>query len=290
MYGLIEKDDVTEPKFRVGDRVRFTNAVNEFWWFKPGQTGVVAGTDHDIFQYTVIEDKSNDKAYVNDEHIELVTPQQPPKAGDVVRCLDNCDGAFTKGKLYVVRENPDKFGFVGVVADDSGSTTNGWPARFFELAADCAERNGQQQPKFKVGDRVRVLVDDYDDDYEAGDVFTITNVDASGVEFVSDTTGVRWICFEEIELIAEPEAGNKVTLAQFTAAIRDAIAPQPCIVARVVDGTPRPSNVPYVHSSIQSATTEAERLARNNPGQEFAVYQRVAGRVAEVHYEMKEVA
>lgn len=43
-------------------------------------------------------------------------------------------------------------------------------------------------------------------------------------------------------------------------------------------------------SSLCDATLEAERLARANPGTEFAVYQRVAGRVAAVSYEMKEVA
>lgn len=63
---------------------------------------------------------------------------------------------------------------------------------------------------------------------------------------------------------------------------------RPCIVALVKNGQPRPADRPYVHASVAAATTEAERLARNNPGQEFAVYQRVAGRVAEV--QMKEVA
>lgn len=66
---------------------------------------------------------------------------------------------------------------------------------------------------------------------------------------------------------------------------------QPCIVAMIAkDGKPRPSQCPYVHASLTSATTEAERLARKHPGQEFAVYQRVAGRIAEQHIEMKEVA
>jgi hypothetical protein len=51
-----------------------------------------------------------------------------------------------------------------------------------------------------------------------------------------------------------------------------------------------PAALPHVHASVAAATTEAERLARNNPGQEFAVYQRVVGRKAEQHIEMKEVA
>lgn len=74
-------------------------------------------------------------------------------------------------------------------------------------------------------------------------------------------------------------------LAEFRAAYN-----QPCIVALTTNGKPRPSTYPHVHASVEAATKEAERLARNNPGQEFAVYQRVAGRQCEVSYEMKEVA
>ncbi|MGB3042505.1 MAG: hypothetical protein WBB98_04905 [Xanthobacteraceae bacterium] len=72
---------------------------------------------------------------------------------------------------------------------------------------------------------------------------------------------------------------------------KDWPTPQPCIVALIAkDGKPRPSSYPHVHATVAAATTEAERLARNNPGQEFAVYQRVVGRRCEVSYEMKEVA
>jgi hypothetical protein len=61
----------------------------------------------------------------------------------------------------------------------------------------------------------------------------------------------------------------------------------PCIVARVDDGRPRPSNYPHVHQSAADATKEAERLASVNPGKQFDVYQRISGRVAEQHIEMK---
>jgi hypothetical protein len=62
----------------------------------------------------------------------------------------------------------------------------------------------------------------------------------------------------------------------------------PCIVMRLENGQPRPSHWPHVHADAASATAEAERLARANPGQEFAVYQRVTGRVGDV--QVREVA
>lgn len=66
--------------------------------------------------------------------------------------------------------------------------------------------------------------------------------------------------------------------------------PTPHIVARVEHGQPLPAYRPHVHACGDAAVSEAERLARNNPGKEFAVYQRVAGRVCEATYSMKEVA
>lgn len=56
------------------------------------------------------------------------------KKGDVVRCLDNAEGQFTKDKLYIVREDWSGRGFVGILEDDSGSLTNGWSSDDFELA------------------------------------------------------------------------------------------------------------------------------------------------------------
>ena len=123
------------------------------------------------------------------------------KAGDVVRCLQDHDSEFTKGKTYTVREYPTGYGSVGVVADDNCNTANGWAEEYFEL-----------------------------------------------------------------------------------------VAAHPCIVALTKNGNPLPSSHPFVHASVADATAEAERLARNNPGEEFAVYQRVAGRQCAVSYEMKEVA
>lgn len=66
--------------------------------------------------------------------------------------------------------------------------------------------------------------------------------------------------------------------------------PTPHIVAVVDNGRPSPAHRPHVHTGEAAAVTEAERLARANPGKQFDVWRRVTGRVAEQHVELKEVA
>lgn len=123
---------------------------------------------------------------------------------------------------------------------------------------------------------------------EQGDVETLT------IKLEADTSGFIKAIEEAHEaviqnlragLISPTEARTELGLTPFRWGIQDT-----AIVALVKDGKPRPSTYPHVHADVASATKEAERLARNNPGQEFAVYQRVAGRIAEVSYSMKEVA
>lgn len=122
---------------------------------------------------------------------------------------------------------------------------------------------------FKPGDHVRVVRDFYG--YRAGNTGAVTVAD-------NDNVGVR------------------MDIGRYASFPHDALEPvrgaqeQPCIVAAVEDGRPTPSRRPMVHDTAASATAEAERLARNSPGQQYDVYQRVGGRVAEVSYEMKEVA
>ena len=67
--------------------------------------------------------------------------------GDVVRCtVDTFMDAFSSGKLYVVKECPDDYGYLIVEEDDKGSKNNGLPPSFFELVRSKGE--------FKVGDIV----------------------------------------------------------------------------------------------------------------------------------------
>lgn len=74
-------------KFQIGDRVRFTDAVDPRWWFKPGQTGtILAVNDYDRFQFEVaIDDKLTlGPAFVDARHIELI----PSPSADQIRVFD----------------------------------------------------------------------------------------------------------------------------------------------------------------------------------------------------------
>lgn len=158
-----------------------------------------------------------------------------------------------------------------------------FPAEYLDLARDesapdCAGRKVEQdnapatdskpKPKFKAGDRVVYK----DGGGEAGIIKCVkTEYGSDGAPYSGSTA-------------YEYEDGGWDYESSLVLA-----TPQPCIVARVNQfGTPMPSSSPHVHVNAEAATAEAERLARANPGQEFAVYQRVAGRKAEV--QMKEVA
>jgi hypothetical protein len=48
------------------------------------------------------------------------------------------------------------------------------------------------------------------------------------------------------------------------------------LVAVIENGKPRPNSRPYIHTTVNSAEKEARRLSVANPGQEFAVFQRVS--------------
>lgn len=163
------------------------------------------------------------------------------------------------------------------------------------------KRETARWPKFKVGDRVRLTRNT--DDFAVGDTGKVESI-------VSDTLGERigvvmdnrglYRVFRPDGLEPAPAADcavrngpQELTRALFIERTceDDALGIiRPAIVAIVKNGQPHPANRPYVHANVAAATVEAERLARNNPGQEFAVYQRVCARVAEVSYEMKDVA
>jgi hypothetical protein len=277
------------PKFKVGDRVRFTDAVCEGWFFKAGGTGnIVDIADWDNMGIVVSCDSHDgDTAYVSHEHIELL----PTIAiGDRVK-LKRHFGPHAVGDGGKVRELITKAGFVnaGVEMDPWGVYTV-FPVEVLETAVDCAVRKEQQDsgmtlgdilatalkqgPKFKAGDVVRALVDDDLGEFKAGNRFVVTDIEDGYIEFFDGLGDKRFQPNENYELVAYSTSFSH----------------QPAIVARVLDGQPRPSNIPFVHASSADALQEAERLAKNNPGQEFAVYQRVGARVAVQHIEMKEVA
>ncbi len=110
---------------------------------------------------------------------------------------------------------------------------------------------------FKVGDTVRAKEDVYNVLVQGKHYLIVAT--KPGFVDISDLNGLNvqkgWYA-SRFDLVAAAEA------------------PRKCIVASK-SGVPSPR--PYVHSNRESATTEAKRLAEANPGNEFAVYERVSG-------------
>lgn len=120
--------------------------------------------------------------------------------------------------------------------------------------------------KFKVGDRVR-FTDKCSKfwwfgpnaQYKEG---KITEIACSGFPYEVDCLGNHsaFVNDEHIELISTT----------------------PHIVAVIENGTPKPNARPRIHYTEASATTEAERLAKLNPGQTFGVFVQTTARMADV--------
>lgn len=193
--------------------------------------------------------------------------------GDKVRVVR--DGTESDGGGHLA-----KIGDIDTIVDVSGTLIEGkeWCYLSHEI-----------QHVFKPGDRVSLTrTKGY---YAAGDrgTVTITSDESVGVRMDVGVYGAHHWSFpyDACEPVRD-EAPAK------------AAKEQPCIVARAHVGLvpwgngesyqPLPASRPQVHDNAASAIAEAERLARNNPGQQFDVYQRVTGRVAEQHIEMKEAA
>lgn len=270
-----------EPKFKVGDRVSVVkdgSAVGgSGHCAEVGDTYTLASWAYGRFWRT------NGPDFYEHE-IDLI-PTPTFTAGDRVRLTRNVAG-YAIGDSGVVEDVGDDR--VGVAMDDR-LVYRIFPADALELVA------AESGPKFKAGDLVRCLKDcEPGRQFTAGHLYKVRSVPSEGwLSIAYDDKGgdANGWCAENFE----PAAGvvgdtQRVNVAEFDARLSDLVGPRPCIVSRVLDGQPRPSNIPFIHASADAALDEAERLAKNNPGQEFAVYQRVGARVCETTYNMKEVA
>lgn len=63
------------------------------------------------------------------------------KKGDKVKFIGTDGYSYTNGHIYEVREYPSKYGHIGTVLDDEGSTTNGISAKLFELVEQKVTTN-----------------------------------------------------------------------------------------------------------------------------------------------------
>lgn len=228
---------------------------------------------------------------------EAVTAERELKVGDRVRVV-------THGKLPTGSYHNARVGDIFTLQSFSTPTigmgfwrTNG--PDFYPHEIELL------QPTFATNTRVRLIRNTQR--YAVGDTGTVTVSSDESVGVRMDDG--RYWSFKPEDLVVVPSpwgapycAGRKVE--HDYGAIREKVMGNfskslaclandpatPCIVARVDNGRPRPSNYPHVHHTAADATKEAERLASVNPGKQFDVYQRVSGRVAEVEYKMKEVA
>lgn len=169
-------------------------------------------------------------------------------------------------------------GVVRAVADD------GYCRIEYKHYGLCADPATKIQPAFKVGDRVRM--NKHSGLSACGDRGTVRMVaDNNNVSVRMDESSIfgTFIAVfpaDDLDWVRDDDLPKQAT----------APAGSPCIVTLSKDGQPFPAGRPYIHLNVEAAIKEAERLARARPGDEFAVYQRVAARVAEQHIEMKEVA
>ncbi|MEV4606153.1 hypothetical protein MRBLMR1_001093 [Neorhizobium sp. LMR1-1-1.1] len=129
--------------------------------------------------------------------------------------------------------------------------------------AKASNDNAAAKPKFKVGDRVRIVRARLSHKKpHIGDEFVIQRetykVDGEKTWGGEGAHGCVWL---ESELELAPS-----TLA---------------IVALIENGQPKPATKPKIHADQASATAEAERLALAYPGQQFGVFILADSRIAD---------
>lgn len=263
-----------QPK--VGDRVRFTDAVPSHWFFGPAtqhKEGVIRSDSEESGGLRFTVNVGNSYGYVNLEHIEPAPVTAPAPL------------TITAGGYYKTRDGR-KVGpaFIGGDVATFGTSDN-WSSAVWandgrqssrqdkktELANDiiaewvdepapkpAAIANDNAAPaKFKVGDRVK-----FRPGYPssaAGREATVVAINAFGIQV---DMGVRGGVSTESESDLVP-------------------ATTPAIVALIESGKPKPATRPVVHASKEEATTEASRLALAHPGQEFGVFVLAESKIAD---------
>lgn len=119
--------------------------------------------------------------------------------------------------------------------------------------------NDNAKPKFKVGDRVKIVSNSRESylDKRIGSFFTIKTKDGpnnTGWSGSSEENPYWWPA-QDLEL------ANISTTPTTTT-----------IVALIENGQPKPSSTPHVHASTGAAEKEAKRLAAKYKGKQFGVF------------------
>lgn len=217
----------SKARFKVGDRVRFTDRCLVSWWFGPhteNKEGEIVSPDTSFgYRWSV---KVGDRyGHVDDDHIEPATL------------------TIREGHYYRTRDGRK----VGPMKMVDGHWS---PNRGMHWYNDDGSR------VFGDNDGT-VIISEWVDDPATPAAPT-------------DTTGytVPMCAYEDAGGLFELKNG-KVTFRTQTIRVS---SKQPAIVCLIENGKPRPATRPYVHPDRASAEREARRLAANNKGKEFAVY------------------
>jgi hypothetical protein len=153
--------------------------------------------------------------------------------------------------------------FLGILPREENRAQHDLIAEWVDEPAKASNDNeGPTKPKFKAGDRVRIVRerDAYGKDLgevNVGKVVTLKAIDTEisnqiGWEAwdVVEPCNVWWVRSDDVELVTTT----------------------PAIVCLIENGQPKPAVRPFVHPDEQSAAKEANRLAGIHKGKEFGVY------------------
>lgn len=264
-------------KFKVGDKVRLTkdNGGGEFG--SKGDEGVVRSgpdTNGDYSMTFTTGTEAGDYWFVAPDGIELATLTieagkfYKTRDGRKVGPMTKSDGRwYVRGALGTWNDDGTASNHHKPTATEFGDLIAEWvaePAVHSATPAAVANDNAAAKPKFKVGDRVRIVRARLSHKKpHIGDEFVIQRetykVDGEKTWGGEGAHGCVWL---ESELELAPS-----TLA---------------IVALIENGQPKPATKPKIHADQASATTEAERLALQFPGQQFGVFVLADSKIADV--------
>lgn len=326
-----------EHKFKVGDRVRFNGAGDNC--YVRGEIGVIQGeTRSSLHEWIVKLDSPHDYGHkcggATADHFGRYARSAdlepaPYKVGDRITPNRDIADYFTVGKVYeIARENSSG----GFMLTDNRRDPNRphhtdckWLAENFTVVP---------APKFKLGDRVRIVKHvnyrggSIPMDLPIGSVHTITDQFKSGEVAGWLLSGKGRNFYGDNCLEAAPLEALKIEAGKFyrtrdgrkvgpmertsngrawtpnsgrhyydddgkrswggddgTVIVAEWTEPPPkpatVIVALIESGQPKPATRPYVHTSVEAATVEAERLANKLRGSQFGVFAMVAERKIE---------
>ncbi|MFC5584476.1 hypothetical protein ACFPOD_05090 [Nitratireductor kimnyeongensis] len=285
-------------KFKVGDKVRFTDKCCRSWWFGPHtahKEGVISGLNGlGTYEYQVCVDVEQRVGNVDDEHIELIVPSF--KVGDRVvpsdkagtDLIDHWNEYWSEfgeyeGAFFVTEINSR--GDIKYSSKPGGDGPHFIPADWMTPAPLKLEAG--KYYRTRNGKRVGPLMKGWAPHLFGSQGYSLTS------EWYSD--GRRNSGWEtDLDIVAEwPSDSDDTNNGVWRSAGFFLDAPESttnCIVALIENGQPKPATHPYVHPSRNKAETEAGRLARKHKGREFGVYELVVTKQEQAKHEWQRLA